>query len=112
MRQRGSKERAVIDVGAHSNLMFTVPVHLGELERGNGLELLATTRPLVEIVSAVSLRRDEHIFRALAVGVAIEAHVLRDDSKDCTGAELIFVIQAERDSALVQVVGSAERNES
>jgi len=45
------------------------------------------------------------------VGVAVKAHVLRYDGENGAGAKLIFIVQADGNAALVEVVGSAERHE-
>src|SRR4249920_1721542 len=96
--------RTIVDVYAYVNLVLPQPVFLRELISRQQLELLPSSGPPVEKVSAPTLRRNQHVIQTLPVSVAIEPRVLRNRAEDRSGIHLVFVGQMYCDSLLIQIV--------
>src|ERR1700676_4348404 len=101
----------MIHIHADADLVLAQPVFRRELVARNKLQLLASARPAIEIISAESFRRNQHVVDTLAVSIAVEAGVLRDGAQDGARTELIFV--GDRDGApfLIQIVRGGQRNQ-
>ena len=111
MRSRSAEKRTPVDVCADSDFVLSVPVLFRELIRWHCLKFFASARPCVEIIPAVSFRRDQHIFRSLAVRITVKAHVLTDHAQNRARLELVFVVHSNCPAALVQIIRSRLRHQ-
>ena len=74
------------------------------LVRGDQLKLLTPPRPAIEVISAIAFRRNQHVVKALTVGIAVKPGVLRDGAEDGAGAELVSIRETGRNSFLIEIV--------
>src|ERR1700722_6451034 len=72
-----SRERSAGDVQADFQLVTAVPVLIRELECRPNLQLVGIPRPRIEEVAAPAVWGDKHVFRALAVRVAVKPRVAK-----------------------------------
>jgi hypothetical protein len=80
------------------------PLLLRELIGRHQLKFLAFARPAIEIIPAIACRRNQHVFKALTVRIAVESGVLPNRAQDRARTELIAVGQAKSDAVLVQII--------
>src|SRR5437762_10057577 len=104
IRGARSNVRSMIEVYAHVDFVAAVPVFLRKLVRGDQLKLLTPPRPAIEVISAIAFRRNQHIVKALTVGVAVKPGVLRNGAEDGAGAELVPIRETGRNSFLIEIV--------
>src|SRR6516162_3414810 len=95
--------RAMIEIHAGPQLMTAMPFLQCELVHGEQLNLIGRPLPRVKEVAAPALRTDQHVFRALAVGIAVEKGVSKYGAQEGPGAELIGVGSPDGHSSLAVI---------
>ncbi len=104
IRSAGSNVGSMIEVHSHVDFVAAVPVFLRKLVRGDQLKLLTPPGPAIEVISAIAFRRNQHVVKALTVGIAVKPGVLRDGAEDGAGAELVPIRQTGGNSFLIEIV--------
>ena len=94
-------------IGAHFQLVATVPGSGRQLKHGQGFKLIGVFGPGVKKVAAPSLGRDKHVLRSLPIGVAVESGVPNDGAENGSRAELVAVSDTDGNTFLTIVRGRA-----
>src|SRR5271167_24915 len=81
----------MIEIYADLQLMTAKPFLLRKLVNGEQFHLIGGPRPGVKEIATPALRTDHHLFRALAVGIAVETAVSKYGAQKRAGAELVSV---------------------
>src|SRR3974377_1653741 len=93
----------MIEVYGDLELMTAMPFLLRKLVDGEQFDLIGGPRPGVKEVATPALRTDHHVFRALAVGIAVETSVSKYGAQERPGAELVGVGSADGHASLAVV---------
>src|SRR5271163_122540 len=81
----------IVYIHAHMDLVLPQPVFLRKLIARQQLELLASPGPPVEEISAPALRCNQHVIQTLAMCIAVEPRVLRNDAENRSGIQLVLI---------------------
>src|SRR6516162_3625025 len=99
----GAAVRIMIEIYARPQLMTAMPFLQRELVQREQLNLIGGPRPFVKEVPAPALRTDQHVFWALAVGIAVETGVAKYGAQKRPGAELVGVGSPDGHSSLAVI---------
>ena len=88
------------EIRAHFQLVAAPPLPQRKFVYRQKLELIGGPRPGVEEVAAPPFGCDQHVFRALAVGVAVKSGVAKYRAQERAGTELVAVIGPDGCSSL------------
>src|ERR1700741_2088596 len=97
----GSEKTAPVNIRAHADFMCPEPLLLRELIIGKELKLFAAPGPLIEVIAAPALGRDEHIRGALTLSIAVKTSVLDDGRENGAGIEFVSIGQGSGHTALI-----------
>src|SRR6516225_7246893 len=95
--------RAMIVIDADPQLMTAMPFLQRELVDGKQFNLIGGPLPGVKEVAAPAFGTDQHVFRALAVGIAVETSVSKYRAQEGPGAELVGVGSPDGYSSLAVI---------
>src|SRR5262245_52399761 len=93
----------MIEIYADLQLMTAMPFLRLKLVDRKQFNLMGGPLPGVKEVAAPTLRTDQHVFRALAVGIAVETGVPKYGAQERPGAELVRVGNPDGHPALAVI---------